>query len=47
MTNTNIYALSVEDNDETRELIEGLKSFGQGGEYADPTTDTGFKHLCS
>lgn len=47
MTNTNIYALSVEDNDETRELIEGLKSFGQGGEYADPTTDTGFKHLLS
>lgn len=32
---------------ETQELIESLKSFGQGGEYADPTTDTGFKHLLS
>jgi len=27
---------------ETQELIQGLKSFGQGGEYADPTTDTAF-----
>ena len=34
-------------NDETQELIQGLKSFGQGGEYADPTTDTAFKHLLS
>lgn len=32
---------------ETQELIDGLKSFGQCGEYADPTTDTGFKHLLS
>ena len=32
---------------ETQELIQGLKSFGQGGEYADPTTDTAFKHLLS
>lgn len=47
MTNANIYPLNTENNDETKELIEGLKSFGQGGEYADPTTDTGFKHLLS
>lgn len=32
---------------ETQELIRGLQSFGQGGEFADPTTDTGFKHLLS
>ena len=32
---------------ETEELIQGLKSFGQDGEYADPTTDTAFKHLLS
>ncbi len=34
-------------NAETQELILGLKAFGQGGEYADPTTDTAFKHLLS
>ena len=44
---TTLYNLNAEANDETLELIEGLKSFGQGGEYADPTTDTGFKHLLS
>lgn len=32
---------------EIEELIQGLKSFGQAGEYADPTTDSGFKHLLS
>ncbi|MGV8948904.1 MAG: Rpn family recombination-promoting nuclease/putative transposase [Candidatus Paracaedibacter sp.] len=47
MTNENLYTLNTEADDETRELIDGLKSFGQGGEYADPTTDTGFKHLLS
>ena len=47
MTNKNIYTLNADANGETQELIEGLKSFGQGGEYADPTTDTGFKHLLS
>jgi len=38
---------NLKTDDETQELIKGLKSFGQGGEYADPTTDTGFKHLLS
>jgi predicted transposase/invertase (TIGR01784 family) len=47
MTGTAFYNLSTEPDDETQELIEGLKSFGQEGEYADPTTDTGFKHLLS
>src|SRR5271170_5652183 len=36
-----------ESYDEMQELIQGLQYFGQGGEYADPTTDTGFKHLLS
>ncbi len=47
MTNRSLYNLNAQPNDETKELIEGLKSFGQGGEYADPTTDTAFKHLLS
>ena len=37
----------LDTGEETQELIRGLQSFGQGGEYADPTTDTGFKHLLS
>ena len=47
MTNSKFYNLNTQASDETKELIDGLKSFGQGGEYADPTTDTGFKHLLS
>ncbi len=47
MTTVPLHNLNTQTSDETRELIEGLKSFGQGGEYADPTTDTGFKHLLS
>ena len=38
---------TLKTDPETQELIKGLKSFGQGGEFADPTTDTGFKHLLS
>jgi predicted transposase/invertase (TIGR01784 family) len=47
MVEQTIDEFNLKANDETQELIEGLKSFGQGGEYADPTTDTGFKHLLS
>jgi len=47
MTNSKFYNLNTQASEETKELIDGLKSFGQGGEYADPTTDTGFKHLLS
>jgi|JI6StandDraft_1071083.scaffolds.fasta_scaffold97670_2 predicted transposase/invertase (TIGR01784 family) len=47
MTNRNLFNINNQDNDETKELIDSLKSFGQGGEYADPTTDTAFKHLLS
>lgn len=46
MTQTTLHAVNP-PLDEKEELIQGLKSFGQGGEYADPTTDTGFKHLLS
>ena len=46
MTQTTLHAINP-PLDEKEELIQGLKSFGQGGEYADPTTDTGFKHLLS
>jgi len=47
MTTVSLYNPNRGTNDETQELIDGLKSFGQGGEYADPTTDTAFKHLLS
>ena len=47
MTTVPLYSPNTGTNDETQELIDGLKSFGQGGEYADPTTDTAFKHLLS
>ena len=47
MTHADLYTLNAPTNEETQELIQGLKSFGQGGEYADPTTDTAFKHLLS
>jgi hypothetical protein len=47
MMDADLYTVDIQTNEETQELIEGLKSFGQGGEYADPTTDTGFKHLLS
>lgn len=47
MTDKNLYNINTQVNEETKELIDSLKSFGQGGEYADPTTDTAFKHLLS